>query len=90
MLTIPEPSDYEHLTRSLAEQWPAYAAYAVSFAVIAVGVTDVCVQGILLERLVRAFGDSRVLALGLGLPVNLNTPEGLAEAILARSGSGTR
>ena len=30
------------------------------------------------------------LALGLGLPVNLNTPEGLAEAILARSGSGTR
>ncbi|WP_437621586.1 MFS transporter [Sorangium sp. So ce1151] len=53
----------------LAKDRLGWGADAVSFAVIAVGVTDVCVQGILLERLVRAFGDARVLALGLGLVV---------------------
>jgi uncharacterized membrane protein len=36
VLTIPQPHDYAHLTRSLLDQWPAYAAYAVSFAVIGV------------------------------------------------------
>ncbi|WP_437754779.1 hypothetical protein [Sorangium sp. So ce1389] len=46
-----------------------WGADAVSYAVIAVGVTDVCVQGIVLERPVKVLGDARVLALGLGLVV---------------------
>jgi uncharacterized membrane protein len=36
VLTIPEPTNYHHLADALAHQWPAYAAYAVSFAVIGV------------------------------------------------------
>lgn len=51
----------------LAKDRLGWGADAVSFTVIAVGVTDVCVQGILLERLAKRLGDSRVLALGLAL-----------------------
>src|SRR5437764_3797848 len=36
VLTIPTPHDYRHLGTVLAEQWPAYAAYMVSFAVIGI------------------------------------------------------
>jgi uncharacterized membrane protein len=36
VLTIPEPTSYHHLADALADQWPAYAAYVVSFAVIGV------------------------------------------------------
>jgi uncharacterized membrane protein len=36
VLTIPTPHDFQHLGRALANQWPAYAAYAVSFAVIGI------------------------------------------------------
>ena len=36
VLTIPTPHDYRHLGTVLAEQWPAYAAYIVSFAVIGI------------------------------------------------------
>jgi uncharacterized membrane protein len=36
VLTIPEPKDYQHLGDSLWNQWPAYAAYVVSFAVIGI------------------------------------------------------
>ncbi|WP_437952293.1 MFS transporter [Sorangium sp. So ce296] len=53
----------------LAKDRLGWGADAVSFAVIAVGATDVCVQGVLLERLVRRLGDARVLALGLSLVV---------------------
>ncbi|WP_437287042.1 MFS transporter [Sorangium sp. So ce406] len=53
----------------LAKDRLGWGADAVSFAVIAVGVTDVCVQGILLERLARVLGDARVLGLGLVLVV---------------------
>ncbi|WP_437278385.1 MFS transporter [Sorangium sp. So ce375] len=51
----------------LAKDRLGWGADAVSFIVIAVGVTDVCVQGILLERLAKRLGESRVLALGLAL-----------------------
>jgi DHA1 family tetracycline resistance protein-like MFS transporter len=53
----------------LAKDRLGWGADAVSFTVIAVGVTDVCVQGILLERLAKRLGESRVLALGLALVV---------------------
>jgi uncharacterized membrane protein len=36
VLTIPTPDDFAHLGRALLEQWPAYAAYVVSFAVIGI------------------------------------------------------
>jgi uncharacterized membrane protein len=36
VLTIPTPDDYRHLGSELADQWPAYAAYLVSFAVIGI------------------------------------------------------
>jgi uncharacterized membrane protein len=36
VLTIPEPHDYRHLTDALTDQWPAYAAYGVSFAIIGI------------------------------------------------------
>ncbi len=36
VLTIPQPNSYRHLTDALADQWPAYAAYLVSFAVIGI------------------------------------------------------
>lgn len=36
VLTIPTPDDYHHLGDALTEQWPAYAAYLVSFAVIGI------------------------------------------------------
>jgi uncharacterized membrane protein len=36
VLTIPTPGDYRHLGRELVDQWPAYAAYVVSFAVIGI------------------------------------------------------
>jgi uncharacterized membrane protein len=36
VLTIPEPRNYHHLTNALTDQWPAYAAYVVSFAVIGI------------------------------------------------------
>jgi uncharacterized membrane protein len=36
VLTIPQPHDYRHLGSSLTEQWPTYAAYLVSFAVIGI------------------------------------------------------
>jgi uncharacterized membrane protein len=34
VLTIPRPDDFAHLGHALTNQWPAYAAYFVSFAVI--------------------------------------------------------
>ncbi len=36
VLTIPPPDDYQHLGSTLWNQWPAYAAYVVSFAVIGI------------------------------------------------------
>ena len=36
VLTIPTPDDFRHLGDALTDQWPAYAAYLVSFAVIGV------------------------------------------------------
>jgi len=36
VLTIPQPDDFRQLGDSLLEQWPAYAAYLVSFAVIGI------------------------------------------------------
>jgi uncharacterized membrane protein len=36
VLTIPTPDDYQHLGSELADHWPAYAAYLVSFAVIGI------------------------------------------------------
>ena len=36
VLTIPPPDDYRHLGDALWNQWPAYAAYVVSFAVIGI------------------------------------------------------
>ena len=36
VLTIPQPDNYRHLGDSLTDQWPAYAAYLVSFAVIGI------------------------------------------------------
>jgi uncharacterized membrane protein len=36
VLTIPEPHHYHHLTDALTDQWPAYAAYLVSFAIIGI------------------------------------------------------
>ncbi len=36
VLTIPNPTDYRHLGSALTDQWPAYAAYLVSFAVIGI------------------------------------------------------
>ena len=36
VLTIPQPHDYRHLGDALTDQWPAYAAYMVSFAVIGI------------------------------------------------------
>jgi TMEM175 potassium channel family protein len=36
VLTIPTPEDFRHLGDALVDQWPAYAAYAVSFAVIGI------------------------------------------------------
>ena len=36
VLTIPTPTNFRHLGQSLTDQWPAYAAYMVSFAVIGI------------------------------------------------------
>jgi uncharacterized membrane protein len=36
VLTIPQPNNYRHLGDALTDQWPAYAAYLVSFAVIGI------------------------------------------------------
>jgi uncharacterized membrane protein len=36
VLTIPQPDNFRHLGDSLTDQWPAYAAYMVSFAVIGI------------------------------------------------------
>jgi uncharacterized membrane protein len=36
VLTIPTPADFRHLGHALADQWPAFAAYLVSFAVIGI------------------------------------------------------
>ena len=36
VLTIRTPNDFQHLGRSLTDQWPGYAAYLVSFAVIGI------------------------------------------------------
>jgi uncharacterized membrane protein len=36
VLTIPTPDDYGRLGHALAQQWPAYAAYLVSFTVIGI------------------------------------------------------
>lgn len=36
VLTIPAPADYKHLGHELWNQWPAYAAYIVSFAIIGI------------------------------------------------------
>jgi uncharacterized membrane protein len=36
VLTIPTPSNFRHLGDALTDQWPAYAAYLVSFAVIGI------------------------------------------------------
>jgi uncharacterized membrane protein len=36
VLTIPQPRDFRHLGDALTDQWPAYAAYMVSFAVIGI------------------------------------------------------
>jgi uncharacterized membrane protein len=36
VLTIPTPGNYRDLGTELANQWPAYAAYLVSFAVIGI------------------------------------------------------
>jgi uncharacterized membrane protein len=36
VLTIPLPHHYRHLGDTLVDQWPAYAAYLVSFAVIGI------------------------------------------------------
>jgi uncharacterized membrane protein len=36
VLTIPAPNNFQHLGRALRDQWPAYAAYLVSFAVIGI------------------------------------------------------
>ena len=36
VLTITTPDDYHHLGSELADRWPAYAAYVVSFAVIGI------------------------------------------------------
>jgi uncharacterized membrane protein len=36
VLTIPTPDDFRHLGHALTNQWPAYAAYLVSFAVIGI------------------------------------------------------
>ena len=36
VLTISLPDDYSHLASQLADRWPSFAAYAVSFAVIGI------------------------------------------------------
>src|SRR5438046_848423 len=36
VLTIPTPNDFRNLGDALTDQWPAYAAYLVSFAVIGI------------------------------------------------------
>src|SRR5262249_25071778 len=36
VLTIPTPDDFQHLGAGLRHQWPAYAAFLVSFAVIGI------------------------------------------------------
>jgi uncharacterized membrane protein len=36
VLTIPQPANYHHLGRQLADRWPSIAAYVVSFAVIGI------------------------------------------------------
>jgi uncharacterized membrane protein len=36
VLTIAQPSNYERLGHELAQRWPAFAAYAVSFVVIGI------------------------------------------------------
>jgi len=36
VLTIPTPDDFRNLGDTLTDQWPAYAAYVVSFAVIGI------------------------------------------------------
>ena len=36
VLTIPPPEDFQHLGHALTDQWPAYAAYLVSFAIIGI------------------------------------------------------
>jgi len=36
VLTIAQPANYNDLARELADRWPSFAAYAVSFAVIGI------------------------------------------------------
>jgi uncharacterized membrane protein len=36
VLTIAQPGDYNHLAQQLADRWPGFAAYVVSFAVIGI------------------------------------------------------
>jgi uncharacterized membrane protein len=36
VLTVAQPSNYHHLARELADRWPSFAAYTVSFAVIGI------------------------------------------------------
>jgi uncharacterized membrane protein len=36
VLTIAQPTNYRHLGSELADRWPSFAAYAVSFAVIGI------------------------------------------------------
>jgi uncharacterized membrane protein len=36
VLTIAQPQHFDHLAHDLLDQWPAYAAYVVSFAVIGI------------------------------------------------------
>jgi uncharacterized membrane protein len=36
VLTIAQPTNYRHLGEQLGDRWPAFAAYAVSFAVIGI------------------------------------------------------
>jgi uncharacterized membrane protein len=36
VLTIAEPTDYHHLAGQLANRWPSFAAYVVSFAIIGI------------------------------------------------------
>jgi hypothetical protein len=36
VLTIAQPANYNHLAQELADRWPGFAAYVVSFAVIGI------------------------------------------------------
>lgn len=46
-----------------------WSADAVSFSFIVIGVTDVLVQGVLLDRLSKVLGEASLLAIGLSLTV---------------------